>query len=277
MTTTDNNALAERLLAQAKEIAAAGHNGWGNTMAEAAAPLREPSTPSAQLWCLHIEGPDDIHPAPSKAHAEKAAEWFNKRYAGEQDVMMRAVVEPYPYSAESHAEGVDSFITDWLVPQGLATPSAQVSGGGEVAAEFTRWYESSGADNWGTRDAATAAFYAGQQAALSTPQARPDGGAVVAWRIFWDDPRSWLKEDWTEWTTDRGLLREARNRGFKIEYAHPTPAPDVARLVVDQLRQELATDKGWDYTAYEKGRIAEKERCIALLTAAQQEATNGQE
>lgn len=37
--------------------------------------------------------------------------------------------------------------------------------------------------------------------------------------------------------------------------------------LVAQLRSELSHDKGWDYTEYERGRIAEKERCISLLEA----------
>lgn len=40
--------------------------------------------------------------------------------------------------------------------------------------------------------------------------------------------------------------------------------------LLEQLRSELAGDKGWDYTEYEKGRLAEKERVIsqiALLAA----------
>ena len=38
--------------------------------------------------------------------------------------------------------------------------------------------------------------------------------------------------------------------------------------MVAQMRHELAADKGWDYTEYEKGRIAEKQRCLSLLEAA---------
>lgn len=45
-------------------------------------------------------------------------------------------------------------------------------------------------------------------------------------------------------------------------------ATDPVRALVDQLRGELSHDKGWDYTEYEKGRIAEKERAISLLEAA---------
>jgi hypothetical protein len=84
------------------------------------------------LWCLHIEGPDDVHPAPSKAYAEAAALLFNARFAPvseETDVLIRAVVAPWPHSPESHAETVERFALDFLVPQGvlrkLATPTAE--------------------------------------------------------------------------------------------------------------------------------------------------------
>lgn len=46
--------------------------------------------------------------------------------------------------------------------------------------------------------------------------------------------------------------------------------PAGVGVVAAQLRRELAEDKGWDYTEYEKGRIAEKERCIAIPEAAPQ-------
>lgn len=42
----------------------------------------------------------------------------------------------------------------------------------------------------------------------------------------------------------------------------------AVRELVAQMRHELAADKGWDYTEYEKGRIAEKQRCLSLLESA---------
>jgi hypothetical protein len=64
----------------------------------------------AELWCVHVEGPDDIFPMPSKEEAEKEAAEINAVAAREfedhgDDIMFRAVVVIYPYSAESHAEG----------------------------------------------------------------------------------------------------------------------------------------------------------------------------
>ena len=50
-----------------------------------------------ELWCLHILGPDDVHAAPSKEHAERAAERFNEIHgpvAASAGVMCRAVAAP---------------------------------------------------------------------------------------------------------------------------------------------------------------------------------------
>lgn len=72
------------------------------------------------LWCLHVLGMDDVHPAPSKAHAEKAAAWHNEQFkdqAARLGISIEAKVVPWPHSAESHAAGVAAFIPQWLVPQ----------------------------------------------------------------------------------------------------------------------------------------------------------------
>lgn len=72
-----------------------------------------------ELWCLHILGPDDVHAAPSKEHAERAAERFNEIHgpvAASAGVMCRAVAAPWPHSPESHAEDVGLFEADWLQP-----------------------------------------------------------------------------------------------------------------------------------------------------------------
>lgn len=47
------------------------------------------------LWCMHILGPDDVRPAPSKAHAEMAAAMHNEAFEerGERaGIMCEAVV-----------------------------------------------------------------------------------------------------------------------------------------------------------------------------------------
>lgn len=72
------------------------------------------------LWCLHLIGPDDVHPAPSRAHAELAAKKLNEWFAGqpkdEHTPHFEAVAAPWPHSAESHAAGVADFIMNFLLP-----------------------------------------------------------------------------------------------------------------------------------------------------------------
>ena len=75
---------------------------------------------SEPLWCLHVLGMDDVHPAPSKAHAEKAAAWHNEQFKDQAErlgISIEARVVPWPHSAESHAAGVAEFIPQWLIPQ----------------------------------------------------------------------------------------------------------------------------------------------------------------
>lgn len=64
----------------------------------------------AELWCMHVIGPDDVHAAPDKETAQNWADWLNAEAAksaamiGEDDPMVKATVAPWPYSAESHAD-----------------------------------------------------------------------------------------------------------------------------------------------------------------------------
>jgi|GEM_PF-1225858 len=85
---------------------------------QAALAARQPV--EQELWCLHVLGMDDVHPAPSKAHAEKAAAWHNEQFkdhATRLGISIEARVVPWPHSAESHAAGLAEFIPDWLIPQ----------------------------------------------------------------------------------------------------------------------------------------------------------------
>lgn len=71
------------------------------------------------LWCLHIIGPDDVYPAPSKEHAEMAVAAYTAILAQDSErtgIRIECVAAPWPHSAESHAKGVGSFITDHLIP-----------------------------------------------------------------------------------------------------------------------------------------------------------------
>lgn len=100
-----------------------------------------PAAPAADaaphLWCLHIPGPDDVHPAPSREEAQQAADgfnaWMRARFEKEAQrltpaqvaasVPLEAVlaqVVPYDGTAAQHAKGVKEWrLTDWL-PKGAA-------------------------------------------------------------------------------------------------------------------------------------------------------------
>ncbi len=129
----DDNAIDTAKLSDGEYLADDAYHAWLGWQAALAArqPVGEP------LWCMHILGPDDVHAAPSKAHAEKAAAALNAFHAAragqsEHDPMVEAVVAPWPHSVESHAESVADFIPAWMLPrwqveaiQNNATPPAQ--------------------------------------------------------------------------------------------------------------------------------------------------------
>ena len=66
------------------------------------------------LWAIHVEGPDDMIAAPSKDAGEREAALLNRYFArivtNENDPDLRAVVVPWPYSADSHAHSLGR---DW--------------------------------------------------------------------------------------------------------------------------------------------------------------------
>ena len=72
-----------------------------------------------ELWCIRIPGPDDLYAMPSKEAAEKAKqshdaeikEWYGRQPEGDFKYLpalenMLAVVEPWHWSAEEHAESL---------------------------------------------------------------------------------------------------------------------------------------------------------------------------
>lgn len=69
-----------------------------------------------KLWCLHIIGPDDVHPAPSKEEAERAAMWVNAKFSDVKDVLIKAEVIEWPHSPESHSRSVSDFSKLWAIP-----------------------------------------------------------------------------------------------------------------------------------------------------------------
>lgn len=69
---------------------------------------------SEQLWCVHIEGPDDFLAAESKEAAEREASAINayiqQSGEGHRDAPVRAVAMEWPFTPESHARALES---DW--------------------------------------------------------------------------------------------------------------------------------------------------------------------
>ena len=66
---------------------------------------------TGDLWCVHIEGPDDILAMPSKDFAERVAANLNKGFdeLKRDDIRIEAKVIPYPHTKESFDEGLDSW------------------------------------------------------------------------------------------------------------------------------------------------------------------------
>lgn len=68
-----------------------------------------------RLWCLHHVGPDEVHPAPDFATAQKWADWANHRFYDHAEIS-RFVVALWPWPADRHAEGLAQSIADWTLP-----------------------------------------------------------------------------------------------------------------------------------------------------------------
>lgn len=71
----------------------------------------------ADLWCMNVVGPDDVHAAPSREDAERAVAWYQERFKDCPEVGF--VVAPWPHSAQSHAESLAKWgdvmpILSWL-------------------------------------------------------------------------------------------------------------------------------------------------------------------
>lgn len=65
------------------------------------------AVPNERLWCVNVQGPDDVYAMPDMLGALKVANAMNVRFGSlehhEFDPICRAVVIPWPHSAESHA------------------------------------------------------------------------------------------------------------------------------------------------------------------------------
>lgn len=111
------------------------------------------------LWCLHLQGPDEVIPAPTQAHAQKAADAIN---AYDDTGLVRAIAAPWPHSDQSHADDVGKFITEWMIPRGaLAMEQASREFGttppqpqdADDAARF-RWFAAAMIERDGSKRAA---------------------------------------------------------------------------------------------------------------------------
>ena len=69
-----------------------------------------------KCWAVHIEGPDDILPAPSKRLAQFAADVTNRwlcEAAGEDLPAWRAVVVEWTHGYETWKAGSEQFVAEW--------------------------------------------------------------------------------------------------------------------------------------------------------------------
>jgi hypothetical protein len=88
-------------------------------MTEEQMPSEQEQGNDTRLWCLHHIGPDDVHPAPDFATAQKWADWANTAFAEHAEIS-RFVVAIWPWDADSHADGLAASIAGWTLP----TPDA---------------------------------------------------------------------------------------------------------------------------------------------------------
>lgn len=79
------------------------------------------------LWCLHIEGPDDLAPAPSRELAQQAADLFNATFPKSDDPnwpRMHAKVIEWPHGRTEHALASLHFIDKWITPANIRGSAA---------------------------------------------------------------------------------------------------------------------------------------------------------
>jgi len=69
------------------------------------------------LWAMHLQGPDDVHAAPSKSEALEVANAINREFARSQ-VKPYAVVIPWAGTAAEHAESSADWEDQWKVGNG---------------------------------------------------------------------------------------------------------------------------------------------------------------
>jgi len=71
---------------------------------------------TAELWCCHIKGPDDVIACDDHLHAVRLAKLINEsagKHAAELDVMFEACAAVWPHSAEAHARSLGEPSVDY--------------------------------------------------------------------------------------------------------------------------------------------------------------------
>lgn len=98
--------------------------------------LRKAREALAELWCVHVLGPDDVIAAPSEVEARRAVTHLEKfsrklapRAAAEGLVGFQAA--PWPHSAQAHAKDVVRFYTVTGLPPLAALPPENAGAAGE--------------------------------------------------------------------------------------------------------------------------------------------------
>lgn len=85
-----------------------------------AAPVSQVLSEAAdtRLWCMHVLGMDDVHPAPDRATAQLwATQWtvfwhFKNTVPHVYDPVLSWIVAEWPHDAASHAAGLERSIAD---------------------------------------------------------------------------------------------------------------------------------------------------------------------
>ncbi|MGQ4661320.1 hypothetical protein [Lysobacter sp. F6437] len=292
--TTDNKALADWLsvdaLAQAIREVDGRHDLGAGALAEALLPRIAALSPQADKargeWQPIETAPIDTpillwnnetgeivigHKPPDGPHDECVVVGMTAAYAD--------AWHPLPGEPESEDEDTtpqpngDGFtaadMMDARAEERARLSGSQVSGGGELLAiqkaiEKVDLIEQYRIDSSNAYHRPLMEIRAALVAALSTPQARPDGGEAVAWQ--YEQHGNWFlvasDEPW-------------RSKGMSVRplYTHPAPAPDVARRAVEAI--DNLANFACNLATYSADAVSIRNQAEALatpFTAAQQEA-----
>lgn len=128
----------------------------------------------AELWAVHIEGPDDIEAASSREAADARADelnaWAARKHVADDGIVFLAKVVAWPYSTEAHAEDLRKMgYTEGQQPQ-------QVLKAEPATADAT--------DRGTAADASPVGGPMGVgQPAAAGPAVAPDSEMTAAWRL----------------------------------------------------------------------------------------------